>query len=48
MSKVKLQTHQDLEDFVRGCTLLGVGGGGNPAEGLKALEEQFNAGKALG
>lgn len=48
MFRVKLQTHQDLEDFVRGCTLLGVGGGGNPAEGLKALEEQFGAGKALG
>jgi len=43
-----LTTHQDLVDFVTGCTLYGVGGGGNPAEGLRALEEQFNAGKPLG
>lgn len=46
--QVTLSTHQDLKDFVTGCTLFGVGGGGNPAEGLKALEEQFNQGKALG
>ena len=48
MGQVILETHQDLEDFVRGCTLYGVGGGGNPAEGLKALEEQFDVGKSLG
>lgn len=48
MPRVKLETHRDLQDFVRGCTLYGVGGGGNPAEGLKALEEQFEAGKTLG
>lgn len=43
-----LQTEHDLEDFVRGCTLLGVGGGGNPAEGLKALKEQVAAGRKIG
>ncbi len=43
-----LCTLQDLEDFVRGCTLLGVGGGGNPAEGLKALKEQVAGGKRVG
>ncbi len=48
MAKVVLESHQDLEDFVRGCTLLGVGGGGDPVEGLKSLEEQFEAGKTLG
>ena len=48
MPKVTLSTHQDLKDFVTGCTLYGVGGGGNPAEGLKALEEQFGQAKTLG
>ena len=47
MSKRVLRTHEELVDFVQGCTLFGVGGGGNPAEGLKALEEQFEAGKEL-
>jgi DUF917 family protein len=46
--RVTLSSLQDLKDFVTGCTLYGVGGGGNPAEGLKALEEQFNQGKTLG
>lgn len=48
MPQITLSTHQDLKDFVTGCTLYGVGGGGNPAEGLKALEEQFSQGKTLG
>ncbi|MGB9868006.1 MAG: DUF917 domain-containing protein [Bacillota bacterium] len=43
-----LHTDQDLEDFVRGCTILGVGGGGNPVEGLKALKEQVAAGRKVG
>jgi len=47
VAKTVLKTHDDLVDFVQGCLLLGTGGGGNPAEGLKALEEQFNAGKEL-
>ena len=48
MAIMTLLSRQDLKDFVCGCTLLGVGGGGNPEEGLKALEEQFDAGKKLG
>lgn len=47
MAKTVLKTHDDLVDFVQGCLLLGTGGGGNPAEGLKALEEQFDAGKEI-
>ncbi len=47
MAKTVLKTHDDLEDFVQGCLLFGTGGGGNPAEGLKALEEQFAAGREL-
>ena len=48
MAKTILKTHDDLVDFVQGCLLFGTGGGGNPAEGLKALEEQFDQGKELG
>lgn len=47
MAKTTLKSHDDLVDFVQGCLLYGVGGGGNPAEGLKALEEQFNGGNEL-
>ncbi len=47
MAKTTLKSHDDLVDFVQGCLLFGTGGGGNPAEGLKALEEQFNSGNEL-
>ncbi len=40
-----LTTRQDCEDFVRGCTIMGIGGGGRPEVGLKvlldALEEEL-------
>lgn len=48
MSKNILKNYEDLVDFVQGCLLYGVGGGGNPKEGLKALEAQFTAGNPLG
>jgi len=47
MARHILKTHDDLVDFVQGCLLYGVGGGGNPAEGLKALEEQMEQGNEL-
>jgi uncharacterized protein len=47
MAKTTLKSHDDLVDFVQGCLLFATGGGGNPAEGLKALEEQFSSGKEL-
>ena len=47
MAKRVLKTREELVDFVQGCLLYGVGGGGNPAEGLKALEEQLAAGNEL-
>ncbi|MEA4891464.1 MAG: DUF917 domain-containing protein [Peptococcaceae bacterium] len=47
MAKYVLKTHEELVDFVQGCLLYGVGGGGNPEEGLKALEEQMAAGNEL-
>jgi DUF917 family protein len=38
---LKLRTRQDVEDFVRGCTFLGTGGGGSPQVGLKILLEDL-------
>lgn len=38
---LRLQTRLDVEDFVRGCTFLGVGGGGSPQRGLKLLLEDL-------
>ncbi len=42
-----LTTRQECEDFVRGCTVMGTGGGGSPARGLdklvEALEDPYTA-----
>lgn len=35
---MKLSNHTDIEDFVRGASFLGAGGGGRPHEGLRALK----------
>lgn len=37
MAKTTLTKMQELEDFIRGCTLMGTGGGGNPKDGLNNL-----------
>ena len=37
----------DIEDLIIGSTIMGVGGGGNPQNGLKSLMEQYNAGNKL-
>lgn len=47
MQQTNLKTYQDCEDFVRGCCFFGVGGGGDPAQGLKMLEEDLAAGRDL-
>ena len=40
----ELKTQQECEDFVRGCTLMGTGGGGSPARGLRQLQDALEAG----
>jgi len=35
----KISSFEEAEDLVRGATVLGTGGGGKPAEGLRLLEE---------
>ncbi len=37
-SMTTLQTDQEMRDFVRGCTFMGTGGGGDPRVGLAWLE----------
>ncbi len=37
MSNVSLKTREDIEDFVRGCTFFGTGGGGKPEDGIQLL-----------
>lgn len=34
-----LRSITDIRDFIRGCTLFGVGGGGNPLLGIARMEE---------
>ncbi len=41
MGDLVLRTKTDVEDFVRGCTFLGTGGGGSPQAGLKLLLEDI-------
>jgi hypothetical protein len=44
---VKLETKQAVEDFIRGCTFLGTGGGGHPKEGREWLIEDLERGMKL-
>jgi DUF917 family protein len=43
----QLKTRIDCEDFVQGCTIMGIGGGGNPEVGLKVLLEALDEGLVL-
>jgi len=40
-------TRQEVEDLIWGCTVLGTGGGGNPAEPLEVLPRYLEEGKAI-
>jgi DUF917 family protein len=47
MPHKQLKTRQECEDFVRGCAIMGIGGGGRPDDGLKVLLEALDEGLAL-
>ena len=41
--KGSIKSVEEAKVFVQGATLLGVGGGGFPAEGLRVLKEALDA-----
>ncbi len=43
----ELRTRADLDDLIRGLTLLGTGGGGRPEQGLEALLPHVEAGRPV-
>jgi hypothetical protein len=44
---LKALNRDEIADLVSGATILGVGGGGDPGEGMKALLAQYNGGRRL-
>lgn len=48
MAKTVLKTLQECEDFVRGCTVLGTGGGGDPKRGLGMLSDALKNDQEIG
>ncbi|MBG9981072.1 DUF917 domain-containing protein [Facklamia sp. DSM 111018] len=48
MGKKVLKTRQEVEDFVRGCTFYGVGGGGLPENGIQSLMSEIEKGNEVG
>jgi DUF917 family protein len=48
MLKKSLKTRQEVEDFVRGCTFYGTGGGGDYASGVEVLMGQLEKGLEVG
>ena len=43
-----LETKQEIEDFVRGCTFYGTGGGGLPENGIESLVNEMDGGRQIG
>lgn len=44
---MKILSMQDVHDMLKGCVILGTGGGGEMSEGLEFIEEAHAAGKAF-
>jgi DUF917 family protein len=44
----EVRTREEVNDLIRGLTLLGTGGGGRPEQGLEALLPHVEAGRAVG
>jgi len=43
-----IRSDQEIQDFVRGCTFMGTGGGGNPRDGVAWLKAARDEGKEIG
>ncbi len=48
MPTKKLTNRQEVEDFVRGCTFYGTGGGGLPVNGIESLMTELAKGNEVG
>ncbi len=48
MPTKKLTNRKEVEDFVRGCTFFGTGGGGLPSNGIESLMNALNDGHEIG
>lgn len=48
MLKKVLKSREEIEDFVRGCTFLGTGGGGSAEKGIESLMSEFEKGTEVG
>lgn len=48
MPTVTLKTRKEIEDFVRGCTFYGTGGGGLPKNGIESLVSELEKGTEIG
>lgn len=48
MATKKLTTRTEVEDFVRGCTFYGTGGGGLPSNGINSLMSELEKGNEVG
>lgn len=44
---LEISSLDQIRDFVRGATILGTGGGGDPEEGLRLLEKILSEGKKI-
>ncbi len=44
---ISISNLKEARDFVRGATILGTGGGGDPKEGLTLLEDVLSKGKSI-
>ncbi|UCD71650.1 MAG: DUF917 domain-containing protein [Syntrophobacterales bacterium] len=44
---VAIKSDQEIEDFVRGCTFMGTGGGGDPKDGIAWLRAARDEGKEI-
>lgn len=47
MAKTILKDETDIRDFIRGCTLLGTGGGGLEENGVQSLLSELESGKEI-
>ena len=48
MATMKLTNRQQVEDFIRGCTMFATGGGGLPKNGIRSLMDEIEAGRSVG